>query len=148
MCNKALWPVETRAVCIIVCIVKFGVPNVRNGSSVMAKDAGGGVLSEIVCGTVLWIHGRVCVCSGSLLKACHVLLQPRPPGECVSCMGSESTKTGLSVWVSVLGDICILSPSALGRHPLAILATLGCTNWDWENLPGPHLAKLRACRGS
>lgn len=28
--------------CIIVCIVKFGVPNVRNGSSVMAKDAGGG----------------------------------------------------------------------------------------------------------
>lgn len=45
MCNKALWPVETRAVCIIVCIVKFGVPNVRNGSSVMAKDAGGGVCS-------------------------------------------------------------------------------------------------------
>lgn len=70
MCNKALWPVETRAVCIIVYIVKFWVPNVRNGSSVMAKDAGGGVLNEIVCGTVLWIHGRVCVCSGSLLKAC------------------------------------------------------------------------------
>lgn len=53
MCNKALWPVETRAVCIIVYIVKFWVPNVRNGSSVMAKDAEGGVLSEIVCGTGL-----------------------------------------------------------------------------------------------